>query len=133
MLSFPPNCNTLEKRTAYCYRAQELLRLFHNEMGWWHRGFDYERDIDGKAIKDLAGKPILDTKAPWTNSKWALLPPRIQALYPYKPKLTEAEWLDFKLKFEIFQDRIIALLLENRQLLGESTDWSVDMDSILEE
>lgn len=33
MISFPMDCDTPALKTEYLYRAQELLRLYHNDEG----------------------------------------------------------------------------------------------------
>lgn len=107
-LRFPTNCNTPEKRTGYCYRAQELLRLIHNAMGKWHR--------EGL-----------------TENQWNEFPQRIKNRYPYASVLTDEQWDDFTNLFDRFEDKVIQPLLSNRQLLKNSMDWTVDVDNALEE
>lgn len=108
MITFPSNCNTPEERTGFCYRAQELLRLIHNGMGRWFR--------EGL-----------------TENQWDRFPQRIKNRYPYKPKLSQAEWDDFYRLFEIIQDRVIQPLLKNRELLKSSGKWPVDPEDLTSE
>ena len=103
---FPANCKTPAQRTEYCYRAQELLRLLHNRMGEWHR--------DGL-----------------TQSQWNQFPQKIKDRYSYMPQLSDADWRDFILNvFEPIEGRIVEKLLNNRQLLFQSTTWTINVEDI---
>jgi len=107
-LTFPSDCDTPPKRTEFCYRAQELLRLVHNDMGKWHR--------EGLS-----------------RQEWDRLPQRLRANYPYKAQLSREQWDDFVTNmFETAEAKLINILLENRQLLKESTAWRVDIEEILD-
>ena len=44
MLKFPTDCITVSDKVAYCYRAQEVLRLKHNAMGKQFRDGDITAD-----------------------------------------------------------------------------------------
>lgn len=105
-LNWPVDCDTPAKRTEYCYRAQELLRLIHNGMGKWRR--------DGL-----------------TEAQWNQLPQKIKTRYPYVAQLSEADWNDFTLNvFESISERIIEKLLQQRALLKESTAWIIAVEDI---
>ena len=106
MLEFPPDCDTPAKRTEYCYRAQELLRQLHNGMGQWYR--------EGL-----------------TFAQWEKLPQRIKDRYPYKTKLSQAEWDEFTSNvFEPINTRIVERLLGNRELLFQSKTWEIHVEDI---
>jgi len=103
-ITFPANCTTDASRMAWCYRAQEKLRKFHNVMGKWFRG----------GI---------------TETVWNKLPNKAKARYPYKAQLTETEWRDFEnVVFRTISTTITSALLANRELAKNSTYWSVDLD-----
>lgn len=105
-LVFPQDCDTPAKRTEYCYRAQELLRLLHNGMGRWYR-------------------------AGLTQAQWNNFPQKIKNRYPYVSQLSQANWDDFTENvFEPISQRTIAKLLEQRALLFESTAWTIDVEDI---
>lgn len=107
-LTFPVDCDTPAKRTEYCYRAQELLRLLHNKMGKWYR--------EGGVIQ----------------TQWnALLPQKLKKRYPYKAQITEAEWRDFTDNvFMPISERIEEKLNQNRELLLQSTAWQINVEDI---
>jgi len=106
MLTFPVNCDTPRKRTEYCYRAEELLRLLHNVIGTWYR----------EGI---------------TETKWNKLPQKIKNRYPYKSQLSENEWADFRYNiFNPISTKISNGITSNRQLLKASTEWSINVEDI---
>ena len=108
-LTFPVDCDSPRRRTEYCYRAQELLRLIHNGMGRWLR--------EGLTVQ-----------------QWQRFPQRLKNRYPYKPQLSKAEWEDFETNvFERIGSRITQVLLNNRQQLKESMTWGIDVTGILED
>jgi len=106
MLTFPVNCDTPRRRTEYCYRAEELLRLLHNVIGTWYR----------EGI---------------TETKWDKLPEKIKNRYPYKPQLSADEWVEFKYNvFNPISARISKGITSNRWLLRESTEWTINVEDI---
>lgn len=105
-LTFPVDCDTPAKRTEYCYRAQELLRLIHNGMGRWYR--------EGL-----------------TQAQWDKFPQRIKNRYLYTAQLSQADWYDFTQNvFEPISGRITGKLLAQRALLFESTSWQINVEDI---
>jgi len=105
-LVWPVDCDTPAKRTEYCYRAQELIRLIHNGMGKWYR--------EGL------------TEAQWNN-----FPQKIKTRYPYVAYLSRADWYDFtSTLFEPIHNRIVEKLLQQRALLFDSTTWSIAVEDI---
>ena len=105
-LTFPQDCDTPAKRIEYCYRAQELLRRLHNGMGKWYR--------EGL-----------------TQTQWNKFPQRIKYRYSYQAQLSQLEWDDFTSNvFEPISQRIIEKLLENRELLTQSTAWKINVEDI---
>jgi len=105
-LSYPSDCDTPRKRTEYCYRTQELLRLIYNGMRRWCR--------DGLA-----------------QNQWDRFPQKIKNRYPYKPQLTKDELLDFNNNvFEPISDKISNQIGVQRQLLFESTEWEINVEDI---
>ena len=131
MINFPIDCDTPRRRTEYCYRAEELLRRLHNHMGWWYRGFDFLRDAEGKLVRDSEGKVILDHKAPWTSVQYNKLPQKIKDRYPYKERMAKGERDDFEMNvFEPISNRITEKLLQNRELLFQSTNWTINVEDI---
>jgi len=107
-LTFPVDCDSPRRRTEYCYRAQELLRLVHNGMGRWYR--------EGL-----------------TETQWGKFPQRVKNRYPYKPQLTEEDWRDFVSLFGRLNHKVAVKLLESRDQLKESIAWAIDVNEILEE
>ncbi len=106
VLRYPADCDTPRRRTEYAYRAQELLRLLHNTMGKWYR--------EGL-----------------TESQWDRFPQKIKNRYPYKARLNQAEWDDFTANvFQPISNRITERLLENRELLKQSTAWQIDIEDV---
>lgn len=104
VVTFPVNCTTDASRMAWCYRAQEKLRKFHNVMGDWFR--------DGI-----------------TEAKWNQLPNKAKTRYPYKAQLTETEFRGFQdTVYHNIDEAIITAMLENRALAKASTHWPVDLD-----
>jgi len=104
VVNFPNDCTTDASRMAWCYRAQEKLRKFHNVMGAWFK----------------TGIP---------EATWDKLPAKARIRYPYKAKLTAAEWRDFKDKvFDKLDDAITTAMLANRALAKDSTYWPVDLN-----
>lgn len=131
MINFPIDCDTPRRRTEYCYRAEELLRRLHNHMGWWYRGFDFLRDAEGRLVRDPDGKVILDLNAPWTQTQYNHLPQKLKNRYPYQTQLPQAEWDDFRRNvFEPISQRIAEKLLENREFLFQSTNWTINVEDI---
>lgn len=105
-LTFPVDCDTPAKRTEYCYRAQELLRLLHNGMGKWHR--------EGL-----------------TQTQWDKFPQKIKNRYPYTAQLSKETWRDFVHSvFEPIMSRITGKMLEQRALLSASTTWDIVVEDI---
>ena len=102
---FPADCDTAAKRTEYCYRAQELLRLLHNIVGKWYR--------EGSLPQE----------------EYDSLPGSIKA--KYHGSLTKEDWDDFVLNyFEPKSSSITEKLLENRELLKKSTQWQISIEDI---
>jgi len=107
MLDFPVNCITPADRTEYAYRANELLRLLHNVMGKWH----------GHGIP---------------KSIWDKLPAKARNRYPYKDKLTDVEWNDFRANiFEPAINKVVEAILEQRELLKNSSAWQIDIEGLI--
>jgi len=106
-LSFPVDCDTPRRRVEYCYLAQDKLRLLHNVMGQWYR----------------EGIP---------RNLWGRLPPKVRNRYPYTPsKLTIAQWKDFHdVVFERLTNIITDQLLRHRDMLKDSTQWTIDLDGM---
>jgi len=66
-----------------------------------------------------------------TQNQWDKFPQKIKNRYPYQAQLPQAEWDDFLLNvFEPISDRIIAKMLENRELLFQSTTWTINVEDI---
>jgi len=107
MLSFPIEADTPGKRMEYTMRAQELLRLLHNEMGDWYR--------EGISV-----------------TRWGSLPAKVQAKYSYKNKLTETEWRDFLgTTFRATETQISAAIGQTREELHQSTVWALTINEII--
>ena len=106
-LTWPGDCNTPRERTEYCYRAQELLRLLHNKMGMWYR-------VGGL------------TEIQYNNQ----FPQKVRDRYAYTPQLSQADWDDFLEMFEGISNRIVDKLLQQRELLKASTEWTINVEDI---
>ena len=107
-LTWPIDCTTPSQRTEYCYCAQEKLRVIHNKMGKWY--------TDGG---------VTETQY---NS---LLPQKIKDRYAYTPQLSQADWDDFRDNvFEPINAKITNKLLEQRELLKTSAEWTIAVEDI---
>lgn len=104
-VSFPANCQTEASRIAWCYRAQELLRTYHNIMGVWSKG-------------------AIDI------SEWNKLSANIKASFPFKAEmLTGVEWRDYQDKtHRPIEQAIVEANLANRAAAKNSSFWSIDID-----
>ena len=80
-LTFPPTCDTVQKKLAYTCRAQEMLRYLHNVLSkWTHKGLtqkEYDLGVDVSEVDGILVKTVITDK--------------LKALYPYKPRMTVAE------------------------------------------
>jgi hypothetical protein len=120
-LSFPVDCLTPEDRTLYLYRAQELLRVFFNNVGLWHtQGLtqqQFDDDIVG-FLNDLGATGVRDTLA---------------GMYTFSVgvKLTDAEWSDFITDvYDPIANRVFYAITIQRALLKASTTWTVNLDDL---
>ena len=104
-VSFPVNCQTEASRIAWCFRAQELLRVYHNIMGGWSKG-------------------AIDI------SEWNKLSPNIKASFPFKAKaLTGAQWQDYQESVHRpVEQAIVEASLANRGAAKNSSFWAIDID-----
>jgi len=102
---FPANCRTEASRMAWCYRAEELLRVYHNIMGAWSKG-------------------------PVDRSEWSKLAGNIKARFPFKEKaLSRAEWGEYQHAIHRPKEQaIIEATLASRTLAKGSAFWAVDID-----
>lgn len=107
-IKYPMGCITPEDRTAFCYRAQELLRLMHNEVGrWWREGL--------------------------TSTEYAKLPKLITDKFAYEGKLSDACLKDFRNNvFDPLNDANVEEILKNRELLKKSDNWDTDLNDLKE-
>ena len=80
-LTFPPTCDTVQKKLAYTCRAQEMLRYLHNVFSkWTHKGLtqkEYDLGVDVSEVDGILVKTVI--------------PDKLKALYPYKPQMTVPE------------------------------------------
>lgn len=108
-LKFPINCVSIQDRTEYCYRAQEVLRLEHNVVGKWFR----------EGI---------------TEAEYNTLSEKTKAVLPFKKQLTKVEWETFlAMIFEPMSSKITVDLLQNRDSLKNSTRFNlISIDDIQE-
>ena len=103
-INFPANCTTDASRMAWCYRAQEKLRLVHNGFGKWFR--------EGL-----------------TENQYDKFPNKVKNRYPYTEQAIEADWEDFQENvFKPISDVIITVMLIARGEAKESTYWNPDLD-----
>ena len=102
---FPANCKTEASKIAWCYRAEELLRIYYNLMGQWSK-----RGIE--------------------ISEWNKLSGNIKASFPFKGSaLTKAEWQDYQDNVHrIKEQAVIEANLASRALAKGSAFWAVDID-----
>lgn len=106
-LTFPADCDSPRRRTEYCYRAQELLRLVYNGMKlWWKEGL--------------------------TQNQWDKFPQKVKNRYPYKPQLTDAEWKDFGNLFDRMEEKVTIGIVTQRRQLKESLQWSIDVGELVD-
>jgi hypothetical protein len=104
IIIFPENCITDASRMAWCYRAQEKLRLVHNGFGKWFR--------DGL-----------------TENQYNQFPNKIKNRYPYEFQVNESTWDDFQENiFDPLSQAITDELLIARGEAKESTFWNPDID-----
>ena len=106
-LTFPTGCDTPAQRTEFCYLVQEKLRLLHNIIGKWYR----------EGI---------------TKTAWNKLPSKVQNRYPYQAQLPLAEWQDFLIVFDNVEDKVVRALLNNRDQLKNSTNWTPNLNEVIE-
>lgn len=51
-MKYPINCATSADRTEFCYRAQELLRQLHNQMGKKYREGEISKEVWESFLKN---------------------------------------------------------------------------------
>ncbi len=102
---FPANCKTEASKIAWCYRAQELLRRYHNMMGQW-------------------------SKSPIDISEWNKLSGNMKTSFPFKKEaLSGAEWQAYQEDIHRSKEQaIISANLASRALAKASAFWDVDID-----
>ena len=103
-VTFPGDCTTDASRMAWCYRAQEKLRLIHNGMGKWY-------------------------KTGLSEDAYNQFPNKIKSKYPYIPQLSKGDWINFQGLFEALSSAVVVALLEARQEATESTYWNPSIDT----
>lgn len=102
---------------------QEKLRLLHNLFRDW-RKFGLTRDqYDNGYAPEQAPKVF--------SSEAIKIPAKLKALYPYKPRLTEAEQADFILKrWRPMNQKVSEQIGVQRKQFFTSTAWEPDLDNI---
>ena len=128
-IKFPTDCLTDQQRYAYCYRAQERVRIVHNIVGRWYKVGITEAQYDnGGNLPDAAYDG---------GTVFVRLPVLIKNLVnggDYKAQLTETEWNQFKTHiYEPLQSVITAQLLKYRKKVREAATWSPDFDDFLKD
>ena len=105
-ISYPTDCDSPRRRLEYLYRAQELLRLFHNVFSRWRR-------------------------TGLTQTQYNKLPAKIKNKYPYKPQLTQGDILSFLADdFEPRSQKICSQINIQRGVLKQSTHWTPKVEDI---
>lgn len=121
-ITYPPDCNTPGERSTWLYRAQELLRYFHNLFGYWHGHDITQEQYDNPPIPnvDEQGRRLLRVAFNY-----------LKARYPYMSRLDDASWTRFlEEDFLPCQGRIVEKILEQRQLMKTSNRWEVEIGNI---
>ena len=103
-ITFPINCTTEASRMAWCYRAEEKLRLIHNAFSrWWDTGL--------------------------TLVQHNKFPANIKSRYPYIERISTDTRRDFLLN--IYSPLEDAIALEMGKAIDESRAsvfWTPDFD-----
>jgi hypothetical protein len=104
IVNFPETCTTDASRMAWCFRAQEKLRLVHNGISKW-----YDSGL--------------------SEAAYSQFPTKIKNRYPYKPQLSKADWDDFRSTiFQKVEDAIVGAMHQAIREAEASTYWHVDLD-----
>lgn len=116
-MEFPVDCKTPEERTAYCYRAQELLQLRHNKE-WEDGGYK-------TAVATIKAKYEADIKSLPVDEVAARLEKRDDdirvAMAPFRK--WQRDWDE-----ERKEEEVTTALLASRAELKSSTKWDSDID-----
>lgn len=108
-ITWPTGCDTPRRKLEFCVNAREKLRKLHNRMGYWYNS----------ANPDV------------TVNQWNKLPAKIRNRYPFAPKLTKAQWNDFRENvFEVINDKINHAISDNQQLIANSSEYTPDLEMI---
>ena len=105
-LTYPIDCDTLNKRGAYCRRALELVRLQYNIMGKWFREGISQKEYDS-------------------------LGEEVKSNFPYESKLTESDWKRYKELHLVLQEKAVVAELATREELAHDNTWDIDIKSEL--
>uniref|UniRef100_A0A6M3LWY1 Uncharacterized protein n=1 Tax=viral metagenome TaxID=1070528 RepID=A0A6M3LWY1_9ZZZZ len=108
-LKFDVACITPETKTAFAYRAQEVLRLEHNIVGKWFR----------EGIK---------------QAEYDQLSASVKTMFKYSELLlSEKDWKRYLVDiFTIKNKTICHSINENTALLLLSTKYDINLDNLLE-
>lgn len=106
-MKYPVDCDTARRKTEYLYKAQEVLRILHNNFSeWLHKGLSEAQYND-------------------------LFPEFIKLKYPFVLKLTEKMWDKFrKEEFTPRSNTICQEICVQRAELKKSSEWYVDVGEI---
>lgn len=105
-MNYPVDCNTSSRKTEYLYRAQEVLRLLHNQIYLWEqRGFSSE--------------------------EYNQLPTDIKNKFAYTPQLSaDDKALFLKEEFLPRSEAITQEICMQRVGLKKSKRWSIAISDI---
>lgn len=112
-MNYPTDVKTNADRLAFCYAAQERLRLAHNVVGAWYR----EGIVDSKALATL---PTAWQKSLSTASKDGVL--------------SETAWKEFKANaYDVAEKDVIGELgaMKEAVMKDAALVASVDLDKTL--
>lgn len=121
-ITYPVDCDTPAKKTEWLYRAQELLRHFHNLFGYWSQHEISQQQYDNPPLPDVdeQGRQLLRTVFNY-----------IKAKYPYTPQLSQEDWNRFlEEDYDPRKERVITQILLQRAQLKASTTWEVKIEDI---
>lgn len=105
-ITYPADCDTTEKKGAYCRRALELVRLQYNLMGKWFR--------EGLSKEEYEG-----------------LGEEIKNQFEFKAQLTKSDWDNYRTMHDVLQNEVVVAELKVRADLANQKTWDSDIKNQL--
>ncbi len=105
-MEYPVDCKTPAERTEFLYRAQEKLRILHNQVTKW-------------------------SDEGLTTKEYEALPTKIKERFVDIPKITEARRIEFvNREFEPRSIKISQAIVAQRAQLKASSKWDMDVGEL---